>query len=216
MYTYFRLSEQAVEIRVIKDCPLSFFLQLSEKLRVGLHHAVEVVNTEDSCVVFFKDQQSVDLMKTKALCEEFIYQEQQPRATKIIEIPCYYTTEGTDLRDLSDKLGLETDEVIRIHSSKPYMLAMYGFMPGFGYFTGLDKRLNIPRKSTPSVRVLPGSVAIAAGYTGIYPTESPGGWYVIGYTKTKLIDLKTSNLLKVSPGDWVQFVTTDEATYAEG
>jgi inhibitor of KinA len=63
---------------------------------------------------------------------------------------------------------------------------MLGFMPGFPYMGTLADELVIPRKDIPSPKVKAGSVAIAGHQTGVYPFDSPGGWYVIGHTDIAL------------------------------
>ena len=51
-----------------------------------------------------------------------------------------------------------------------------------------------------------GSVAIAGGYTGIYPWSSPGGWHLIGRTGFKLFDLEAEAPAALLPGTRVRFV----------
>ncbi len=70
----------------------------------------------------------------------------------------------------------------------PYQCAFCGFAPGFAYLTGLDPALELPRRATPRTRVPAGSVAIAAAYSAVYPTASPGGWHLIGRTAAVLFD----------------------------
>ena len=106
------------------------------------------------------------------------------------------------------KISLSKEEIIQIHSSKIYYIHMYGFLPGFMYLGGLDSKLQISRKTIPSRRVLKGSVAVGGSQTGIYPSNSPGGWYVIGNTPINLFDASNlnqpvafpdSNYVKFSP-----------------
>ena len=54
-------------------------------------------------------------------------------------------------------------------------VAFCGFAPGFAYLRGLKEEWAVPRLSTPRPRVPPGSVVLAGGYAGIYPSASPGG-----------------------------------------
>ena len=57
-----------------------------------------------------------------------------------------------------------------------------------------------------------GSVAIAAGQTGIYPIDTPGGWHLIGRTRLKLFDESRPEPFLLKPGDSVRFhpVTRDQ------
>jgi KipI family sensor histidine kinase inhibitor len=92
------------------------------------------------------------------------------------------TYNGEDLSYVAERSGLSEQEIIELHSGRPYSVAMLGFRPYFPYLLGLDERLNLPRRESPRMRVGKGSVAIAAGQTGIYSEDSPGGWHIIGHT----------------------------------
>ena len=125
------------------------------------------------------------------------------------EIPvCNDNIFSFDMNEYSNKISLTKDEIIQLHSSKTYYLHMYGFLPGFMYLGGVDSKLQISRKTIPSRRVLKGSVAVGGSQTGIYPSNSPGGWYVIGNTPINLFDASNlnqpvafpdSNYVKFSP-----------------
>ncbi len=88
--------------------------------------------------------------------------------------------DGEDLAALARQLGMSVDALVALHASRDYEVAMVGFMPGFAYLRGLDPRLVVARRDSPRTRVPARSVAIAAGYTGIYPFSSPGGWHLLG------------------------------------
>ncbi|MCV6009265.1 carboxyltransferase domain-containing protein [Enterococcus faecalis] len=46
----------------------------------------------------------------------------------------------------------------------------------------------MPRRDSPRTRIPPGSIALADGFTGVYPQASPGGWQIIGTTDAILWD----------------------------
>jgi inhibitor of KinA len=121
--------------------------------------------------------------------------------TLIKSIPIKY--DGVDLSFVSNYCKLPVNEVIAIHSQAVYTVAMIGFLPGFPYLMGMDERIFVPRKSTPRLKVTKGSVGIGGFQTGIYPSESPGGWQIIGTTALELFDLE--NLSYLSIGDKVKF-----------
>jgi len=106
--------------------------------------------------------------------------------------------DGEDLPEVSARTGLEPSEVIARHTARSYTIAMLGFRPYFPYFLGLDPALVLPRRETPRMSLPKGSVAIAAGQTGIYPQSSPGGWHIIGHT-----DFDAYESLR--PGDRITF-----------
>ena len=89
---------------------------------------------------------------------------------------------GEDIPYLCQTLDLSKEELINIHLSKTYTVAMLGFKEYFPYLFGLGERLNIPRRKDPRLQVKKGSVAIAAGQCGIYSEDSPGGWHILGHT----------------------------------
>ena len=117
-----------------------------------------------------------------------------------LKIPVRYG--GPDLLAAAEKLGLTAEELIRLHTSRTYHVYMLGFMPGFPYMGSLPDELVLPRKAVPSPKVLAGSVAIAGRQTGIYPVDSPGGWYVIGHTS---IPLFSGGKSYFDAGDEVEF-----------
>jgi KipI family sensor histidine kinase inhibitor len=107
-------------------------------------------------------------------------------STRTVTIPVRY--DGADLEAVAAASGLGVDRVIEIHSQPEYLVAFMGFAPGFAYMTGIDPRLELPRRDDPRSRVPAGSVAIASTYTAVYPTHAPGGWHLLGSTDTVLFD----------------------------
>lgn len=100
---------------------------------------------------------------------------------KIHHIPVYY--DGEDLMEVLNYHSLSRDELIKLHSEPEYLIAMLGFRPYFPYLLGLNPKLCLPRRSTPRLKVRAGTVAIGGEQTGIYTTDSPAGWHIIGHTK---------------------------------
>ncbi len=96
-------------------------------------------------------------------------------------------------------------EVVEIHSSADYLVYAMGFSPGFPYLGGLDPRLAAPRLASPRTLIPAGSVGIAETQTGVYPVASPGGWRLIGRTRTPLFDPDANPPTAIAPGDRVRF-----------
>ncbi len=117
--------------------------------------------------------------------------------------------DGADLASVVTATGLSIDEVITRHSRGSYRVAFCGFSPGFGYLTGLDPTLHLPRRDTPRTRVPAGAVAIAAGYSAVYPAASPGGWHLIGTTNVPLWDTNLDPPAALWPGRRVRFRQVD-------
>ncbi|MEO5875211.1 MAG: allophanate hydrolase subunit 1, partial [Streptosporangiaceae bacterium] len=120
-----------------------------------------------------------------------------------LEIPVVY--DGADLDEVAELTGMGREEVIARHSSAEYTVAYLGFSPGFGYLTGLDPVLRVPRHDTPRTAVPAGSVAIAGPYTSVYPSASPGGWRLLGRTSTVLWDVRRDPPSLLGPGTRVRF-----------
>ena len=130
----------------------------------------------------------------------------EPAAVKMIHIPvCYDKKVGLDLLELSSYLNTSTNDLIQLHCSNTYTVGAIGFAPGFPYLEGLDSLLSVSRRSEPRIRVPAGSVAIAAGYTGIYPSMLPGGWHIVGRTYVNLFETQENTGALLSVGDRVRF-----------
>ena len=137
-------------------------------------------------------------------------------APNLVEIPTVYGGEyGPDLDHVAEHTGLTTEEVIRLHSGADYLVYMMGFTPGFTYLGGMSERIATPRLQTPRTAIPAGSVGIAERQTGIYPTESPGGWQLIGRTPLHLFDPQRDPPVVVDAGDYVRFVPINESAYLE-
>lgn len=120
-----------------------------------------------------------------------------------VEIVVVY--DGEDLDAVANACDMTAADVIERHTTARYRCAFCGFVPGFAYLTGLDPALHLPRRTTPRTRVPAGSVAIAAGYSAVYPTASPGGWHLLGRTDTVLFDPSRPDPALITPGTTVRF-----------
>lgn len=138
------------------------------------------------------------------LIEEWRSPQAQHTAGRLVEIPVVYN--GEDLAEVARRTGLEVEEVVARHGGRDYRVWMLGFAPGFPYLGVLDEALYLPRRATPRARIAAGSVAIAGRQTGIYPSESAGGWNVIGRTPRTLFDPAADDPFLLHPGDTVRFV----------
>lgn len=128
----------------------------------------------------------------------------EPVASAEVEIPVRY--DGPDLRDVARLTGLSEAEVVRLHTSSVWRVAFGGFAPGFGYLTGGDARLYVPRRRSARTAVPAGAVGLAGEYTGVYPRSSPGGWQLIGTTAAPMWDLRRDPPALLRPGAVVRFV----------
>ena len=131
---------------------------------------------------------------------------------RVIEIPTVYGGRfGPDLDAVAAETGLTPIEVIEIHHSRDYLVYMMGFMAGFPYLGGLSPRIAVPRLASPRTKVPSGSVGIALEQTGIYPTESPGGWRLIGWTPVRIFNPAIDPPVLFEAGDYIRFVPVTES-----
>ena len=145
------------------------------------------------------------LRKTISETENLNITNQSPKSN-LVTLPVYYSPEsGPDLSNIANNANLSINEVITIHQQVEYRVYAIGFAPGFAYLGNVDKRIAAPRLSTPRLRVPRGAVAIAEQQTAVYPSESPGGWNLIGLCPTLMFDTNKSPSMPVKTGDRVKF-----------
>ena len=130
---------------------------------------------------------------------------------QVITLPVLYGGEnGPDLSTIAKNAGISEREVISIHESKPYLVYAIGFAPGFAYLGEVDPKIATPRLETPRQTVPKGAVAIADRQTAVYPSESPGGWNIIGICPIPMFNSLSPPYMPVSVGDTVKFESIDE------
>ncbi|ADO82934.1 5-oxoprolinase subunit PxpB [Ilyobacter polytropus] len=174
----------------------------------GIEGVVEITPTYRSLTVHY------DPMSTSysSLIEHFEYLENKLEKIdiplpEIIEIPTFYGGDQCpDIANVAQHNSISVDEVINIHSSKDYLIYMLGFTPGFPYLGGMDEKIATPRLETPRTKIKKGSVGIAGSQTGIYPTDSPGGWQIIGKTPVDLYNAYSDSPILLDSGNYIKFV----------
>jgi KipI family sensor histidine kinase inhibitor len=133
--------------------------------------------------------------------------------SKTIRIPVYYGLEvGLDLERLLQEKNLDLDAFINVHSSKEYLVYAIGFSPVFAFLGEVDERIQLPRLNTPRIKIPAGSVGIAESQTAIYPSDSSGGWNIVGRTPIDLSLNNLENVDKFNVGNQVKFypISRDE------
>ncbi|WP_139685083.1 5-oxoprolinase subunit B family protein [Vibrio tasmaniensis] len=140
-----------------------------------------------------------------------------------IELPAYYSPEtALDLGRYQDK-GLSLDDIIQYHTSQTYSVSAIGFTPGFAFMSDVVNELALPRHSTPRLSVPKGSIAIADTKTAVYPSDSPGGWNIIGncplplfdHSQLKNADTTQTPLSLLNVGDTVRFKSISKQEFEE-
>ena len=128
----------------------------------------------------------------------------RPERGELVELPVVY--DGPDLDDVAARWGTDVDGVVARHAGTTFVSAFCGFAPGFAYLAGLADEHAVPRLDTPRTRVPGGAVGLAGPWCGVYPSESPGGWRLLGRTDVRLWDPDLSDPALLAPGTRVRFV----------
>lgn len=176
----------------------------------------EVMPTYRSAMVYF-DPLLISRAELTALVGEILEDigasDDSHIERRVIRVPvCYGGVFGPDIDYVARRTGLPVEEVVRIHSSRAYLIYMLGFTPGFPYLGGLPEELAVPRLEKMRTKIPAGSVGIAGSQTGFYPVESPGGWRLIGRTPLNAFNPEHAYPFIFAAGDYLQFkaVTVDE------
>ncbi len=172
--------------------------------RGHLPGVIDLVPAATTVLVRFDSPLNVDMPALAALPPQAA---SGPVEQQVVTIPVLYG--GADLPEVAEESGMAPEELIALHAAAEYTVDFCGFAPGFGYLSGVPERLHVPRLASPRPRVPAGSVALAAGYTAVYPTESPGGWRLIGRTNLTMFDPHREPAALLSPGIRVRFDPVD-------
>jgi inhibitor of KinA len=190
-------------------------IELANRLRALAPEGVQdVVPTFRSVAVYFNPLQTNQdrlvaelrhLAASRAVAD--------PPSMEPIQIPVKYGGSfGPDLADVARFGNITEEEVVRLHTAVTYRVFMLGFVPGFAYMGSVDRRIAAPRRPSPRRAVPMGSVGIAGVQTGIYPSQMPGGWQLIGRTTVRPFDVSRPQTSLFKPGDMVRFVPLDQAS----
>jgi len=128
-------------------------------------------------------------------------------APEPVEIPVRY--DGADLAHVAELLGTTVPAVIEAHTGTVWRCGFVGFAPGFGYLEAPDGRLAVPRRDRARTAIPAGAVALAGGYSAVYPRSTPGGWQLIGHTDAVLWDVDRDPPALIRAGSAVRFVAVD-------
>jgi len=218
-YRIFPLGDAAVTVdfgncidESINKEVIARFNQLQQQPLPGM---IEVVPAYSSLTVYY----DMMALRKKNPLHQTLYEWMQQQLEERLQQPvppgqitgrqliipvCYDQEFAGDIQQLAATKNISIDEVIQIHTGKPYKVYMLGFLPGFAYMGEVDEKIAMPRKPHP-VNIEAGSVGIAGKQTGIYPLSSPGGWQIIGRTPLKLFKASEEEPTLLKAGDTVQF-----------
>ena len=131
----------------------------------------------------------------------------------IIELPvCYDEEFGPDLKSVLEYGKITFEDLVKLHTKRPYLIYMMGFMPGFAYMGSVSDEIAMSRLKNPRAKVPAGSVAVAGKQTGMYPIEAPGGWRLLGRTPVRLYDPRHPEP-RYNAGDYIKFRAISKNDY---
>lgn len=219
-YKIFPLSDSAITIDFgnviderINDIVMQLYQSCTKNAFVGMKEAMPAYASLTIFYDVFSVRKNNILYKSAyAFVEDFLIKsyenigETEIYVKRTIEIPVIYN--GEDLSYVADYHQISEAQVVKLHTTPTYRVYMMGFLPGFAYMGGLDARIATPRRATPRTKVPVGSVGIAGNQTGIYPSESPGGWQLIGRTELQLYTPNANEITLLKSGDLVKFISS--------
>jgi len=213
--SYRRFDSKSILIswpNLIENDVLLDVLSFKKSITLSNKPLVEVIIAYTSLLVVYNNTIDNIYNEIKSLKTLYLNINDDINESKIIwKIPvCYDDYFATDLENISKNKNIEKDEIIELHYKNTYKVCFLGFLPGFLYLSNLNKRLYFPRKVQPDLNILKGSVAIGGNQTGVYPSNSPGGWNIIGNSPIDFINKdKLHKISFASPGDSINFYPID-------
>ncbi len=166
-----------------------------------------IVGYNSLTIVFENEYENFD---TEIQHLKTIYKSEYKKEKKqnyLWEIPvCYDISFGIDLTEVAAKKNYSIAQIIQLHSNTTYTVFFIGFLPGFMYLGGLDERLFFDRKPNPRLQIAKGSVAIGGKQTGVYPSNSAGGWNIIGRTPISFFNIDDETPCFIKAGDKIKFI----------
>lgn len=192
-----------------------FYKKVIEDYHIELK--VEVVNTYSSLLIYYISNIE-DVYSEVLTVKELLNTPNIPKKVNslLYYIPvCYDLDFGLDLEFLAHQKDCSVKEIISLHIQPVYTVYFIGFLPGFLYLGGLDKKLHVSRKDQPRMKVEKGAVGIGESQTGIYPKSSPGGWQIIGKSPVEFFDRNSEPPCQIIAGDKVKFYSITRTKFDE-
>ena len=187
------------------------------KIRLG-EDLIDLIPSYHSLLVIY-DPLKIGFQKIEQEIRDTIGQwtsNNQSQQSRTVELPVYYSPEsGPDLQRIADHSGLSIDQVIELHQQTEYTVYTMGFAPGFAYLGEVDERIAMPRLATPRHNVPQGAVAIADRQTAIYPSQSPGGWNLVGLCPIRLFNAEKQPHTPMQVGDKIRFISIDRDEFIQ-
>lgn len=214
----FKLSPKTILVQweAVISAEIQQEIQYTERL-LQHHFSEEILETTPTyteLAIYLKQEISTAIVEEKLA--EILQQKDATEikiSARVVTIPvCYETDYAPDITEVSTYHKISEEELILLHTQPVYQVSFIGFLPGFPYLTGLSEKLYTPRKQTPRQHILKGSVGIGGKQTGVYPSNSPGGWNIIGCSPLPFFSVEKEQPSLLLAGDRLQFqsISKDE------
>jgi KipI family sensor histidine kinase inhibitor len=159
------------------------------------------VETDYEALIRLVNEETQDLAPRKAVGRRW-------------RVPVVYGGEfGSDLEEVAETHGMTPAQVIEIHSSAIYRIYMIGFLPGFTYLGGLDKRIATSRRVQPRAKIPSGTIMIGGEQAGIAPMDMPSGWHNLGLTPVRPYAPERDPVFLFAAGDEIVFEPVDASRW---
>jgi KipI family sensor histidine kinase inhibitor len=159
------------------------------------------VETDYEALIRLVNEETKDLAPRKAVGRRW-------------RVPVVYGGEfGSDLEEVAETHGMTPAQVIEIHSSAIYRIYMIGFLPGFTYLGGLDKRIATSRRVQPRAKIPSGTIMIGGEQAGIAPMDMPSGWHNLGLTPVRPYAPERDPVFLFAAGDEIVFEPVDASRW---
>ncbi|UPW20636.1 carboxyltransferase domain-containing protein [Agarivorans sp. TSD2052] len=191
---------------------------LAKQLKLNISGVTDVIVAADSllCMVnYTADIHSLMTAVSQFPFDQIGFTESAELGNTIMVPACYDSRLAPDLNSIATRLNMGTEQIIELHQAKHYRVKAIGFMPGFAYLAGLDKRIQLKRKAIPATSVPKGSIAIAEDMTAVYPAASPGGWHIIGRSPMIFFNKSHSPMCPLQVGDSIGFYSISYQEYQQ-
>lgn len=145
--TYHRFSERSILVQwpneIDKNTLNDVLVFKNHILNSSIKESLQINNTYSSILIIYNI--TIDNIYGELLALKASYLNRvsiKKCALRHWKIPmCYDDEFGIDLDEISKEKQLSKLEIIRLHSEVIYTVFFIGFLPGFLYLGGLDKRL---------------------------------------------------------------------------
>lgn len=122
---------------------------------------------------------------------------------------------GMDFSEMAARSGLTHEQLIDLHTSRPYLVYQFGFSPGIALLGKIDACLEHPRRAEPRPIIPAGSIVIAGLQTAIISLPVHSGWHIVGRTPVRAFDLERDPMFIFNPGDSVSFFAIEEEQWSQ-